>query len=721
MICLEVKMRQLSDFMQRIKIQIKFLASYLFNSTFRATVRYAKNSDKNELKDNWVLFEVYRGEKMADTPYAMFLAMLEDERFQDFTYIWTVNDENNYYANLYKNHSKVKFCKRNSKLYVKALCQSKYVINNKAFPSYFIKREGQIHASTWHATAFKALGKHQGGTMGQFKNVTRNYAQTDFLIMPNRFTSDIMLSSNDVQGIFPGYVVEEGYPRNDLTINTKREDIMKLLKSVLPVDEFKKVVLYAPTWRGETGSYMDITKELLTNVKQIEEKLGDEYELLLKVHDLTAQFIKNSDEHYDFRIVPDWIDTNEVLNAVDILITDYSSIFIDFLVLDRPVIFYTYDLDEYIKDRGLYFDMNNMPGPNCATADEVVEAITHVDEIFPRYKDLYQKMKEEFCSKEDGNASKRVNDIIFFGKKTENMYRSLDANKKKIIIISNLDDKNGENAQIIEFSNQLDYEHYDLTILLTGKVTRNRTYVLKSLHKNTRVFYNMGIWNLAYKEYVCSSKFIKQTSGHGRSQMLLECRQAFLMQYKRLVGMVSFDIGIVFGKKMTPNMGMLLMSDVKTKISWLTGGIPEDLDVSDSYLLSMFDRIWVMDEMKYQELNKLAQKKKQESKIISSRKFVNISLPLKNSIVRANYEFAFCTRQFPRMLTWANKGKKIGSDTTEQSQMCSIEQLQSVETEMNQIINQIEEKHGRKVDAYNKQIIKQLITCMSKEKNREDK
>ena len=99
----------------------------------------------------------------------------------------------------------------------------------------------------------------------------------------------------------------------------------------------------------------------------------------------------------------------------DSCITDYSSVFFDFANLKRPMLFYTYDLDKY-RDvlRGFYIDMETeLPGPLVYTTQEVVERIKNIDALNEEFSNRYEQFYQRFCSWEDGNASKRVVDIVF--------------------------------------------------------------------------------------------------------------------------------------------------------------------------------------------------------------------------------------------------------------------------------------------------------------------
>lgn len=103
-------------------------------------------------------------------------------------------------------------------------------------------------------------------------------------------------------------------------------------------------------------------------------------------------------------------DIYNVLGKYDILITDYSSIYFDYLLTDRPVIFFPFDYEEYVAyDRDLYYDYDLVtPGPKCKTWDEVCEWITRFKEDPSLYKDERAKMKDKFHVYKDGNSSKRV-------------------------------------------------------------------------------------------------------------------------------------------------------------------------------------------------------------------------------------------------------------------------------------------------------------------------
>ena len=699
-------MRKIVDILFRTKIIVGYIFKYLFIRQFRAIVKYTKYSRKFPIDEKVFLFEVYRGEKIGDTPYAMFLEMLNDTFYSDVTFIWTINSKDNAYRKKISHFSNVKFCRRDDRQYVKALAQAKYLINNKAFPHYFIKRDGQIHISSWHATAFKALGKHQGGAMGQFKNITRNYVQTDYLVMPNRFTSDIMLESTDVHDIFPGYVIEEGYPRNDLIINTKREEIAAILKDVLSFNENKKIILYAPTWRGETGNYENTTQETFENLKEIQKNIGDGYELFLKVHDLTAKYIEGNAEASKFKIIPDWIDTNELLNIVDILITDYSSIFIDFLILERPIIFYTYDLEEYTKDRGLYFDMNDMPGPNCFTAAEVVSAVKEADKLIARYQDRYDELKEKFCGRDDGNAGKRVCDIIFKKKISNHMYRSYNEKKKKIVIASDMMPMQKETSWIIQFSELLDYGNYDLTVLCTAPVNKDNTKMLKSLHKKTRVFYSVfyrtANWNRTFIEYYHDMQEPRITM-EKKIAYLNRHKTIYHRQLKRLIGEIEYDIAIIPSIEYSQYSAMLLYSDIKTKILLANAEDNSKNCFPPRFYVNKVSSILTDDKNFAEELRR----EYNDVKLQLLEPFVSYTLPLKLIEYNAQNDLEYMLKN-NKHLTKAYDYKQQDKSINSEIHIDVGNILERIDDYTMKAVEKIKDKYNYDPDKYNHHIMQEL-------------
>ena len=377
-----------------IKFTVKPFVTYLKDPNFRLRSKYTRYYKNLKIKDNFILYESYHGKNMTCNPYAIFKRLYSDPEFKDYIHIWALNKKNNkdnWYFNKYKKDPRVRFVELHSREYLKALTTCKYLINNVTFPPYFQKKEGQVYINTWHGTPLKTLGKDMGGPIGQHANIQRNLLQSDIIVNPNHYTSDIILNSHDLWGIYKGKVAVIGYPRVDSIFQKLPEEI----RSMLGLNGGSKVILYAPTWRGNVGNVRNSTKELEQIIWELNMKLPKDYKLLIKVHSLVYKYVKEHSELSKI-CIPDWVDTNELLGEIDILITDYSSIFVDFLATKKPVLFLLYDKEEYEAERGLYFSLDELPGPVLYSVDEVISCLNNLNEVKEKYENLYKNALNKF-------------------------------------------------------------------------------------------------------------------------------------------------------------------------------------------------------------------------------------------------------------------------------------------------------------------------------------
>ena len=140
----------------------------------------------------------------------------------------------------------------------------------------------------------------------------------------------------------------------------------------------------------------------------------------MKVHQQVYKYAVADKELCDI-LVPNDLPTNEVLAVTDVLITDYSSVFVDFLATGRPVLFFTPDLEDYKTSRGLYLAPEEWPGPVSRDIDELTGHIKRLrsggnDDPVIGYAERYAAARQRYCAREDGNASARVVDVVFRGK-----------------------------------------------------------------------------------------------------------------------------------------------------------------------------------------------------------------------------------------------------------------------------------------------------------------
>jgi CDP-glycerol glycerophosphotransferase len=110
-------------------------------------------------------------------------------------------------------------------------------------------------------------------------------------------------------------------------------------------------------------------------------------------------------------------DITELFLVSDILVTDYSSVMFDFAPTGKPMLFFTYDLEQYRDNlRGFYFDFEaEAPGPLLATSEDVVSAVADIDSVASAHRAAYAAFTAKFCPLDDGKAAARACDRIFGG------------------------------------------------------------------------------------------------------------------------------------------------------------------------------------------------------------------------------------------------------------------------------------------------------------------
>ncbi len=284
-------------------------------------------------------------------------------------------------------------------------------------PDYIVKRKGARFIQTWHGTPLKKLALDmESVSMADADDINRYkkdfYRDTrawDYLISQNHFSTEVFRRAF----AFDKKMLEIGYPRNDILFRRNNPaDILNLKRKMgLPTD--RKILLYAPTWRDNeyyaNGSYKF---NRAMDFDLLREKLGDEYVCIVKYHYLVRENIDWSAYRgfvYKFDMCED---IAELYLVADMLITDYSSVMFDYSILNRPMLFFAYDLEEY-KDnlRGFYFDFKaEAPGPVIRTTQELIDSIRNYH--FPEYEEKYKAFHNKYNNADDGNASKKVVDLI---------------------------------------------------------------------------------------------------------------------------------------------------------------------------------------------------------------------------------------------------------------------------------------------------------------------
>ncbi|MGE6553861.1 CDP-glycerol glycerophosphotransferase family protein [Exiguobacterium artemiae] len=371
---------------------------------------------KLPVQPNLVLFESFLGRGYSDNPKALYLTL--QKQHPELELVWIFAKE----PTAAVKAACPNWVLRNSPKYYYLMARAQYWIFNTRQPLSLKKRRETIYLQTWHGTPLKRLGLdmdevHMPGTNTEQykKNFSAQAREWTYLLSPNLYSSAIFKRAFD----FRGLLLETGYPRNDLLYAPDRQQQAEQIKQSLQLPPDKKVILYAPTWRDDEfvtkGQYRF---NLKLDLEQMQARLSDDHIVLLRMHYLIA-------EHLDLTAfdgfaydVSAYGDIAELYLISDLLITDYSSVFFDYAHLNRPMLFFTYDLEKYASVlRGFYFDFEAVvPGPLLKESDQVIDYIENIETQSKQYEDKYAAFQERFCSLDDGKSSQRVVDALFASK-----------------------------------------------------------------------------------------------------------------------------------------------------------------------------------------------------------------------------------------------------------------------------------------------------------------
>ncbi|WP_346094269.1 bifunctional glycosyltransferase/CDP-glycerol:glycerophosphate glycerophosphotransferase [Streptomyces olivaceiscleroticus] len=298
-----------------------------------------------------------------------------------------------------------------------ALARSRRVVTNTHLPEWFVRRAGQQVLQTWHGTPVKRIGTDLAGTLCadlvHLWPQPRRGHQWSVLLSPNAHSTALLGRALG----YEGEIRETGLPRTDVLVSGgsgDRAEPARRVRERLGIPADKKVVLYAPTQRDDKAYDADHYQlHLPLDLAHAAAALGDDHVLLLRSHPLVADRVPGRADGF-VRDVSDFPDAMELLCAADVLVTDYSSLAVDFANTGRPVLFLTPDLAHFRDTvRGFTFDFEaQAPGPLLSDTAELVAALRDLDGVARRHADAYARFRTAYCARDDGGAAARAADLL---------------------------------------------------------------------------------------------------------------------------------------------------------------------------------------------------------------------------------------------------------------------------------------------------------------------
>ena len=404
--------------MKKIKVLIiNFCKKHVFfrkflrkMKLFAGNLKYSFYYVLFPIDNKMIFFESFNGNSFSCSPKAIYNYLISHDEYKDYKFIWAFKDLEKDHI---KNNKNTIIVKSKSFKYYYYLSKSKYWIVNSLLDLSVIKKSKQVYVQCWHGTPLKKLRcdiNVTGGVLNTKEEVIKrnnlDVKKIDYFISPSKYATSKFISAFNLKELNKEkIIIEKGYPRNDKLINYNNNDIEKIKKDLhIPTD--KKVILYAPTFRDdEHTSGVGYTYKLNIDFDLLQKELKD-YIILFRAHYFIAnsfEFDKYKDFIYD---VSKYDDINDLYIISDLLITDYSSVFFDYAILERPIIFYMYDYDNYKNNlRDFYIDLKELPGPIVKDEKNLV---TSIKEKNNKYKNMYSSFNKKFNPYEDGKSAERI-------------------------------------------------------------------------------------------------------------------------------------------------------------------------------------------------------------------------------------------------------------------------------------------------------------------------
>lgn len=338
--------------------------------------------------DKLILFVSYGGRHFNDSPKCIYEAMLADSRFADYRLVWAFRNPSNKDV-----PNKIKI--DTLKYYITALSARCWVTNVTIERGLNFTGKHTYYFHTTHGT----LPKYSGSDVTN-KEIFGHAFHHNYDCSCAQSEEDKRLQIS-MFNLKPEQIIVCGYPKNDPLAAATGSDRDRILGK-MGIDKKKKTILYAPTFRDNSEDNM-----IPMDFDKWQRRLGNEYVLLFRAHPVIADKM-NLPKNGIVKDVSSYADNMDIMIASDILISDYSGIFFEYAILDRPMFCYAYDYDEYIKKRGLYMDLRKeLPS---GTEDEIIDMILAQDKS--KYLEKVKSFKDKYVS-EYGHATEKAVENIY--------------------------------------------------------------------------------------------------------------------------------------------------------------------------------------------------------------------------------------------------------------------------------------------------------------------
>lgn len=490
--------------------------------------KYLKIYYDDKIVENAILLESKNGEEVAGNIFYILIG-LQSDIYKGYNIKLAIKPANRKkVTKLLKSYNikNVKIIPYKGNEYIKALGTSKYLINDTGFGGYFIKKEGQVYLNTWHGTPLKSLGKYAKNRRYAMGNIKRNLLMSDYLLFPNAEMEDKMLEAYGISNLYQGTIINEGYPRNQVFLNDENKTRVD--------NNNKKIIVYMPTWRGIMNNKKNREQvELINNyMREINAKLDDDYIMYVKLHPFNRSELDLSclDK---VKLFPSNVEVYDFLSRADILITDYSSVFVDFANSGKKIILFTYDLEEYMEERGMFYNIDEMPFPKAMNVEHLIAEINSTNTAYGK------DFMVQFNSYEQPGSTTRILETVILGKENVAQTKKIERSKPVTLLYGGSMALNGITSSVKAAMNEIDTEKYDVQLTFRTKSLKRDSNRLIDIKDTIDYFPISDVLRMTRQEKRIYKKYFNDEAC-SESEML-ELEEMYARNFKRFYAGTEFE------------------------------------------------------------------------------------------------------------------------------------------------------------------------------------
>ena len=459
---------------------------------------------------------------------------------------------------------------KSDKRYARYMEGCKYLITETYFPESWIKRPGQVYINIWHGTPLKKLGlaKNTNNIPGN-GNTQKNFVNADYLLYPNEYTYKNMTESYKVRELLTGKALMLGYPRCGGLLKTAAGDTSALRAELAPNGE--KIFVYMPTFKDYVDNEQLVT-ETAELLDYLDASLRDDQILFVNLHHRLSDVI-DYEKFTHIKKFPPLVDSYALMAVSDALITDYSSVFFDYLTLGKQLILHVEDIEHYVRARGTYMDMLTLPFDMAYSKEEI---IAHLNKGGKTYDDT--QTRAEFCGYDCVDAAEKLCRIFKDDTSGLELREIPKSGKQKILAVSESCADTPESLRFLGAVRGFDKDKVDLFLSCDNEKTGTSSPAYPLLF-NTPAFGYRGEVKLSYE-----GREIYELYEQGRitfKEAFEVLKYDYYLNAKAMYGDSEFDCIFVYDVSDPQLILSYAMMKAKRKYLYINNAIIEKLIEND--------------------------------------------------------------------------------------------------------------------------------------------